>query len=201
MSHSHRTLRSTGVALAVTLTLGLLGACGDDDDGGVIDEVAAPTPVPSSSVTPVAPTEDPGRVNGKGFRLTMPGEPEKSTQTAGEGRSKLVVDVYTVTEGAKSWTATRAAYPKSIPITLRGALDGAATEAAGELAGVRTFRYRGEDAIEGRIDGVRVKGKEASVFARYVLVGRVLYGLVYVDKKGGPKPTSVKAFVDSLRFT
>lgn len=57
-------------------------------------------------------------------------------------------------------------------------------------------------AREVAIIGTLRSDKEATVFARYVLVGRVLYGMIFYSKERGAKKAKKQfdAFVGSLTF-
>ncbi len=51
------------------------------------------------------------------------------------------------------------------------------------------------------ITGVELDGKDVTVFVRYVVVDRVMYGLLYLDKAASPTMTPAFAsFVASLTF-
>jgi len=206
------------VLAAAGLTAGLLAACGGDDnpisrdgtDRPVTASSSSPGPsastsaVPSASASPTvgAPlgaTPTGVLVQGTGFTVRLPGQPEKSSETA-EG--KITFDIYRYETDTATYTVTRGNYPKigTLP-TLHDAINSAAGQAGGKLATSHELKYKHEPGIEGVISGVKLDGKEVTIFVRYVVVDRVMYGLLYLDKGASRELTSpFRTFVESLTF-
>lgn len=209
-------------ALAVVLTAGLVTGCGDDDNPipsagtdrpiGTTPESsqspsAAGTPAPGASADPSAtPTPAPAAtgtvVSGNGFTVLLPGQPEQS-RVNGPAGSRITFDIYRYEAGPEVYTVSRGHYPKlgTLPF-LKEAIDSAADQAGGKLATSRTFKFRKMSAIEGTITGVKDKGEEVTIFARYVVVGRVMFGLLFLDRAGSTAPTlPFRTFAESLTFS
>jgi hypothetical protein len=219
-------LRPAAGALAALVTAGLLTACGGEDnpisrsEGGdrpltsssaspsatssAPSALSAPSATPSGSVPPSvgSPLGTIGGgvvVHGTGFTVLMPGEPEKSAQSA-EGR--ITFDIYRYENDTATYTLTRGYYPKigTLP-TLRDAITSAAGQAGGKLTSSHELKYKHEPGIEGVITGVKLNGKDVTIFARYVVVDRVMYGLLYLDKNAASAFTpAFSTFVESLTF-
>lgn len=213
----------TGAAAAL-MTAGLLAACGGEDNPISRDGTDRPPSSSSSSPAPTAPPSSspsvsagpstsavptvgapPGSmptgvlVQGTGFTIRLPGQPEKSSESA-EGR--ITFDIYRYETDTATYTVTRGNYPKlgTLP-TLHDAITSAAGQAGGTLTDVHELRYRHEPGVEGVITGVKLNGKDVTIFARYVVVDRVMYGLLYLDKGASPTTTSAfREFAESLTF-
>lgn len=183
-------------ALAAALTLGLLAGCGGGDEPD-----AAPEPTPTVTATPTATT---AQVKGKGFTVTMPGKPKKTQEKPKSGPArKLTYDVWTYSSEERTYSINRVAYPSSIPVPSLSSLFSTTVRTSdGKVKSSRSFRYRGEQAYEGTFTGALKSDVEATVYARYVRVGRVVYGLVFFSESGGRKAAekAYDAYVDSLRF-
>ncbi len=223
---SHALRLALGPALTVVLTAGLLAGCGGDDDpipSSAADQTPGksrpigetpeptPTPTPASSSTDgeatAAPSATPApggvEVQGNGITFRLPGEPERFTQTGKAGSTSITFDIFRYEAAAEVYTVTRGHYPKvgTLP-TLKEALETSAKQAGGKIATSRTFTYKKKPAIEGTIVGVKDKGKEVTIFARYVVVDRVMYGLLFLDRGGSAGPTSAfLTFVNSVEFS
>ena len=210
-------------ALAVLLPAGVLIGCGGDDnpipppaESRPIGETPEPTPTAASgseddtgegavSASPSASAAVPTGVlvQGNGISFRLPGEPERLTQTGGSGSARIQFDIFRYETDTEVYSVTRGHYPRigTLP-TLREALDESAEQAGGQVATSRTFRYQRMPAIEGVISGVRDKGKEVTIFARYVVVERVMYGLLFLDRGGADTPPDAfRTFVESVEFT
>ena len=213
-------------ALAVLLPAGVLAGCGGDDnpippaaESRPIGETPEPTPTatsesedsedsddsasadPSASATPGAP--EGVLVQGNGITFRMPGEPERLSQTGGSGSTKIQFDIFRYEGETEVYSVTRGYYPKigTLP-TLKEAIEESADQAGGKLATSRTFKYKKMPAIEGVISGVKDKGEEVTIFARYVVVDRVMYGLLFLDRGGADTPPDAfLTFVESVEFT
>lgn len=138
-------------------------------------------------------------VRGNGFTIRLPGDPEKSNASA---KGNITFDIYRYEAPDAIYTVTRGSYPKmgTLPL-LKEALDSAAGQAGGKVATSKTFKYKHQPTIEGSISGVELDGKEVYIFARYVVVNRVMYGLLFVDKGGSSSSNAAfKTFVESLTF-
>jgi hypothetical protein len=207
-------------AVTALMTAGLLAACGGEDNPISRDNPDRPpassssSPAPSSSPSvsaspstsaaptagaPVASTPPGVLVQGSGFTVRLPGQPEKSSESA-EGR--ITFDIYRYETDTATYTVTRGNYPKlgTLP-TLHDAITSAAGQADGKLTGVHELKYRHEPGIEGVITGVKLDGKDVTIFARYVVVDRVMYGLLYLDRGASPTMTSAfREFAESLTF-
>ena len=206
-------------ALAVLLPTGVLAGCGGDDDpippaaeSRPIGETPEPTPTPSpedsedtasASPSATATATEGVLVQGNGISFRMPGQPERLSQTGGSGSTRIKFDIFRYEGENEVYSVTRGHYPKigTLP-TLAEALDESADQAGGKLATSRTFKYKRMPAIEGVISGVKDKGEEVTIFARYVVVDRVMYGLLFLDRGGadGP-PDAFRTFVESVEFT
>jgi hypothetical protein len=204
--------------LAAALAAGLLAGCGGSDQPlpeakslpiGVTPEVT-PTPgssdsspSPSGSATSSAVTVPGGSlVQGSGFTIRLPGVPEQSQQVASEGSAKITFDIYLYDGTTEAYTVTRAAYPVigTLP-TLHDALQAAADQADGKVATSSMLKYKHEPGIEGTITGAQSDGKDVTIFARYVVIDRVMIGMLYLDRSGGTTPpTAFRTFVESLAF-
>ena len=197
----------------------MVAGCGGDDNpippaaesrpiGETPEPMPTPTPgsedasaAPSASATATAPAGV--LVQGNGISFRMPGEPERLSQTGGSGATKIQFDIFRYESDAEVYSVTRGHYPKigTLP-TLKEALDESADQAGGKLATSRTFKYKKMPAIEGVIAGVKDKGKEVTIFARYVVVDRVMYGLLFLDRGGADTPPAAfLTFVESVEFT
>jgi hypothetical protein len=178
--------------LAGVLTLGLLAAC----DGG---EEAAPLP----TFTPEAPAEPTSvTVGGKGYSVTFPGQPKHSKEKAKRGL-QLTTDVYILRTEDADFSVSRVSYAGHDSPSLRAALSSAANQTDGRLTSSRTFKYRGQPAIEGTIVGSLKSDREAEVKIRYILVDdKVLIGLIYVPNVKPTKATKKVRddFLDSLKY-
>lgn len=211
------------MALAVLLPAGVLAGCGGDDDpippaaeSRPIGETPEPTPTPSPedtedgdaasaapSATATATVPEGVLVQGNGISFRMPGQPERLNQTGGSGSTRIQFDIFRYEGANEVYSVTRGHYPKigTLP-TLAEALEESADQAGGKLATSRTFKYKRMPAIEGVISGVKDKGKEVTIFARYVVVDRVMYGLLFLDRGGADAPPdSFRTFVESVEFT
>lgn len=210
-------------ALVAVLTTGLaagtLGGCGSDSNpipsSGVDRPIgttpeATPTsstdssPQPSASGLPTATTAPvPGGtvIRGSDFTILLPGSAEESKATGPSG-SKITFDIYRYEAGSEIYTVTRGYYPKvgTLPL-LKEAIDSAADQAGGKLATSRTFKYKKMPTIEGTITGVKDKGQEVTIFARYVVVNRIMYGLLYLYRGDMAPNLAFKTFVESLTFS
>ncbi|HUR74102.1 MAG TPA: hypothetical protein VMZ00_07485 [Sporichthya sp.] len=205
-------------ALAAVLAAGTLGGCGGDDNpipaparDAPIGSTPVPTPSPSvdgtgptASAVPTATTPPvPGGtvVRGADFTIVLPGSPEQS-QATGPSGSRITFDIYRYEAGPEVYTVTRGYYPKigTLPL-LKEAIDSAADQVGGKLATSRTFKYQKMPCIEGTITGVKDKGQEVTIFARYVVVGRVMYGLLYLYRGNVAPNLAFKTYVESLTFT
>lgn len=209
-------------ALAVLLSAGVLAACGGDDDpippaaeSRPIGETPEPTPTPNpedsedgedeASAAPSATATAPEGVlvQGNGISFRMPGQPERLSQTGGSGSTRISFDIFRFEGTNEVYSVTRGHYPKvgTLP-TLAEALEESADQAGGKLATSRTFKYKRMPAIEGVISGVRDKGEEVTIFARYVVVDRVMYGLLFLDRGAADAPPDAfRTFVESVEFT
>lgn len=203
-------------ALAAVLAAGTLGGCGGNDNpipapaqdlpiGTTPVPTPSPdgTPEPSGSAVPSTTTPPvPGGtvVHGTDFTVLLPGTPEQSRANGPSG-SRITFDIYRYEAGPEVYTVTRGHYPKigTLPL-LREAIDSAADQAGGKLATSRTFKYKKMPCIEGSITGVKDKGEEVTIFARYVVVGRVMYGLLYLYRGEIAPNLAFKTFVESLTF-
>jgi hypothetical protein len=204
-------------ALAVLLPVGVLAGCGGDDDpippadeSRPIGETPEPTPTPSPedgasaapSATATAAAPEGVLVQGNGISFRMPGQPERLSQTGGSGSTRISFDIFRYEGTNEVYSVTRGHYPKigTLP-TLAEALEESADQAGGKLATSRTFKYKRMPAIEGVISGVKDKGKEVTIFARYIVVDRVMYGLLFLDRGGADAPPdSFRTFVESVEF-
>lgn len=221
MTASGRPRHLSLAALTLALSVVLLGGCGGDNNpipsaadatpgkSRPIGETPepTPTPAPSSSDATAAPSATPVPagvlVQGDGIRFRLPGEPERLTQTGKAGSTSIKFDIYRFEGPTEVYTVTRGNYPKigTLP-TLKEALDTSADQAGGKLATSRTFKYNKMPAIEGAITGVKDKGAAVTIFVRYVVVDRVMYGLLFLDRGGSAGPTSAfLTFVDSVEFS
>lgn len=210
-------------ALAVLLPAGGLAGCGGDDDpippaaeSRPIGETPEPTPTPSPdaegpedtasatpSATATAAVPEGVFVQGNGISFRMPGQPERLSQTGGSGSTRIQFDIFRYESENEVYSVTRGHYPKigTLP-TLAEALEESADQAGGKLATSRTFKYKRMPAIEGVIAGVKDKGKEVTIFARYIVVDRVMYGLLFLDRGGADAPPDAfRTFVESVEFT
>jgi hypothetical protein len=205
-------------ALAVVLA-GTLAGCGGDDNpipSAGVDRPIGATPEPSESPAANATTEPgasavptattppvPGGtlLRGADFTILLPGPAEES-QATGPSGSRISFDIYRYEAGPEIYTVTRGYYPKigTLPL-LREAIDSAADQAKGKLATSRTFKYKKMPCIEGTITGVKDKGQEVTIFARYVVVERVMYGLLYLYRGEIAPNLAFKTYVESLTFT
>lgn len=223
-------VRPAAGALAVLLTAGLLSACGSSDNpisgnpgnsDRPLTSTGSPSPSAAASVAPSA-SADPSSsaaptvgspiggtidgtpptgvlVQGTGFTVRLPGEPEKSSASAKGG---ITFDIYRYESDTAVYTVTRGNYPRigTLP-TLRDAITSAAGQAGGKLTEQKEIKYRHEPGIEGVLTGVKLDGKDVTVFVRYVVVNRVMYGLLYLDKNASPAMTAeFTTFVASLTF-
>jgi hypothetical protein len=139
-------------------------------------------------------------VQGSGFSFSLPGQPDKTSQSA---EAKITFDIYRYDAADATYTVTRGSYPRigTLP-TLNDALKSAAGQAGGKIASSQMLKYKHHPAIEGVITGVTLDGREVSIFARYVVVDRVMYGLLYLDKAANREMTpAFRAFVESLAFS
>lgn len=204
-SHQFRTSTGCG-SVALALTLGLLAGCGAGDDPAAEAAPAArqtPAAAPGVGATSTAtPKADPGLVTGPDFTVTMPGKPTKSKEKPKSGSSGLIYTVWTYQSKAAAYSFSRVAYPSSRRPSLAEAMDAAARQTGGQVATSRNLQYRGEPAREAAVVGALASDREATVFARYVLVGRVMYGMIFYSKESGPKKAkqAFDAFVNSLTF-
>lgn len=178
--------------LAAALSLGVLAGC---DDG----EAAAPLPVatPEPSPEPTSYT-----VGGKNYSITFPGKPKQSKEEAKRGL-KLTTDVYILKSEDANYSISRVSYAGHDTPSLRSALSSAASQTGGRLTSSRTFTYRGQPAIEGKIVGTLKSDRDAEVFIRYVLVdSKILIGLIYVPNVKPTKATKKarEDFLNSLRY-
>jgi hypothetical protein len=214
-------------ALAVLLPAGVLVGCGGDDnpipptaESRPIGETPEPTPTAVSasedgdddengddaaSAAPSATPTAPGGVlvQGNGITFRMPGQPERLSQTGGSGSTRIQFDIFRYEGETEVYSVTRGYYPKigTLP-TLKEAIEESADQAGGKLATSRTFKYKKMPAIEGVISGVKDKGEEVTIFARYVVVDRVMYGLLFLDRGGADAPPGAfLTFVESVEFT
>ncbi len=212
--------RAALVAMLTTaLAAGTLTGCGEEENpipsantDRPIGATPEPTPEasssdddePAASASPAATTPAvPGGtvVRGNGFTILLPGSPEES-QANGPSGSKITFDIYRYEAGAEIYTVTRGHYPKigTLPL-LKEAIDSAADQAGGKLATSRTFKYKKMPCIEGTISGVKDKGQEVTIFARYVVVDRVMYGLLYLYRGNVAPNLAWKTYVESLTFS
>jgi hypothetical protein len=178
--------------LAGALTLGALSAC--DTKG------EAPEALPSATPTPAPQTEF--VVGGKGYSITFPGKPTHSKEEAKRGL-KLTTDVYTLRTEDANFSISRVSYAGHDAPSLRSALSSAANQTGGRLTSSRTYKFRGQPAIEGTVVGSLKSDREAEVTIRYVLVDdKILIGLIYVPNVKPTKATKKvrDAFLDSLRY-
>jgi hypothetical protein len=156
---------------------------------------------PLGSPNPIgAPTPSGVLVQGSGFSFSLPGQPDKTSQSA---EAKITFDIYRYEAADATYTVTRGSYPRigTLP-TLNDALKSAAGQAGGKIATSSMLKYKHHPAIEGVITGVTLDGREVSIFARYVVVDRVMYGLLYLDKAADRDMTpAFRAFVESLAFS
>jgi hypothetical protein len=203
-------------ALAAALAAGTLAGCGGNDNpipsaGSDRPIGATPEPTPASSSddapstgspTPTTPPVPGGTVvRGTGFTVLLPGSPEQSTASGPSG-SKITFDIYRYEAGSEIYTVTRGYYPKigTLPL-LKEAIDSAADQAGGKLATSRAFKYKKMPCIEGTISGVKDKGQEVTIFARYVVVNRVMFGLLYLYRGSTAPNLAWKTYVESLTFS
>lgn len=184
----------TSTVCAAALVLGLLAGCG----GGEKPEVAPP---PAVTATPT-PKAGPVVIKGSDFTVTMPGKAKKSKEQP-KTRPRLTYTVWTYQSPSAAYSISRVAYPSSIAPNLSAALSAAAKQTGGQIATSRSLRYRKEPAREAAVVGALRSDKEATVFLRYVLVGRVMYGLIFYSKEKGAKKAKQQFddFVGSLTFT
>lgn len=204
--HQFRT-STAGGGVALALSLALLAGCGADDGPAAETAPAARrTPAPAVGAAPTgsaSPQADPGLVRGPDFTVTMPGKPTKSKEKPKSGSSRLVYTVWTYESNAAGYSFSRVAYPSSQRPSLEQAMDAAARQTGGQVATSRSLQYRGKPAREAAVVGALPSDREATVFARYVLVGRVMYGMIFYSKQDGAKKAKQQfdAFVGSLTFT
>lgn len=178
--------------LAGALTLGLLAGCGDGEEPAALPSV---TPEPSPEPTSYT-------VGGKNYSITFPGNPTRSKEQAKRGL-KLTTDVYILRAEDANFSASRVSYAGNDAPSLRSALNSAASQTGGRLTSSRTFSYRGQPAIEGKIVGSLKSDREAEVTIRYVLVdAKILIGLIYVPNVKPTKTTRKTRddFLNSLRY-
>lgn len=180
--------------LAGALSLGLVAGCGDGEEPEAL-------PISTPEPTPEAPTEFTAK--GKGYSIVFPAKPRRTEEQAKSGL-KLTYDVYTLRSEDADFSSSRVSYAGRGEPSLRAALNSAASQTGGRISTSRTFRYRGEPAIEGTIVGSLASDREARVTARYILVdGKFLFGLIYRQKAKATKESKRirDAFFNSLRFT
>lgn len=178
--------------LAGALTLGALAGC---DDG----EEAAPLPTFTPEVAPEATSVT---VGGKGYSVTFPGQPKHSKEKAKRGLA-LTTDVYILRTEDANFSVSRVSYAGNPSPSLRAALTSAANQTDGRLTSSRTFKYRGQPAIEGTIVGSLKSDREAEVKIRYILVdSKILIGLIYVPNVKPTKATKKVRddFLNSLTY-
>lgn len=218
---------SAAAAAGAVLAAALLAGCGSEDDPiSRSPDTDRPLTATSSSASPAASSAPPGEplvagdpsaspastvgapltaeptgvlVQGTGFTVRLPGEPEKSSQSA---KGSITFDIYRYETDTATYTVTRGNYPRigTLP-TLHDALSSAAGQAGGKLSGTHELKYRHEPGIEGVITGVQLDGKDVTIFARYVVVDRVMYGLLYLDKNADSSMTpEFRQFAESLTF-
>jgi len=179
--------------LAGALTFGLVAGCTSDEPEAL--------PIPTVSPTP-EPTPSTFIVGGKGYSITFPAKPTHSKEEAKRGL-KLTTDVYTLRSDDANFSISRVSYAGHDAPSLRSALTSAANQTGGRLTSSRTYKYRGQPAIEGTIVGSLKSDREAEVSIRYVLVDdKILIGLIYVPNVKPTKATKKArdAFLDSLKF-
>jgi hypothetical protein len=148
-------------AVTALMTAGLLAACGgednpisrDDTDRPLTSSSSSPAPTSVASAAPsvsasASPSTSAGPtagaplgstptgvlVQGTGFTIRLPGQPEKSSESA-EGR--ITFDIYRYETDTATYTVTRGNYPKlgTLP-TLHDAITSAAGQAGGKLTSV-----------------------------------------------------------------
>jgi hypothetical protein len=178
--------------LASALTLGMAAGC--DTKG------EAPEPIPTATATPAPQTEF--VVGGKNYSITFPGKPTHSTEVAKRGL-KLTTEVYILRTEDANFSISRVSYAGHDAPSLRAALQSAASQTGGRLTTSRTYKYRGQPAIEGTIVGTLKSDREAAVTIRYILVdNKILIGLIYVPKVKATKSTKKvrDAWLESLKF-
>ena len=182
--------------LAGALALSLLAGCGDGEEPEAL-------PAGPPDAAPEATEATTFTAKGKGYSVVFPAQARRSTEQAKTGL-RLTYDVFTLRSENADFSSSRVSYAGYRAPSLREALTSAARQTGGRLSASRTFRYRGEPAIEGTVVGSLASDREAEVTARYVLVdGKILFGLIYRSKvKPNRESSKVRdAFLNSLRFT
>jgi hypothetical protein len=182
--------------LALVAAVTLLAGCGSQEKPRTTDTSGSGTPTVTATPSLVPLTAD-------GFSVLLPGSSTASQQKATSEVGVIGFTLYSARDGSGgTFAVAMTAYPANAVLNLDGAVDGLANALSGRVVANQKVRFRGHPARAVRIT-TSAGGKEATVFARTVLVGRRLFQLQYsVPGADLPAPPPIFAQVlGTVRFT
>lgn len=140
---------------------------------------------------------------GEGFSVSMPGKPERSTETATTPAGPITVILYTSESRNKAYNTSYIQLPAGVEGDLVGAIKGAASAVKGTAQDEVASTFQGFPARDARITNASdKKGNKATIFTRAILAKGRLYQLQYLEKGADVKaaPSAYPTFLASLKI-
>lgn len=176
----HQGMKALAVAGAAAVAL---SGCGSSTSPKAAQKTAQKPAQGSGSTSPSAsPSAAANLVPFKadGISISLPGRPTKQVQSIPTPAGKVKVTMYLVAGGnSKAYMVGVSHYPGSKPLSLDGAVRGAASRMQGKIGSIKKITA---DGHEGRAATVSAgqSGRPLTAFVRVVEVGRVLYQVIYL---------------------
>jgi len=140
---------------------------------------------------------------GEGFTISMPGKPERSSQTTPTAAGELTIVLYTSQSSDEAYTVGYTDIPGGAEADLADVIQGSASSVKGTASDEVDSTYQGFRARDARISNASDdKGNKATVFLRALLAGDRLYQLQYLQKGADVKtaPAEYAEFLASLKI-
>jgi hypothetical protein len=141
--------------------------------------------------------------NGPGYSVLMPGKPDRSVSTVKTAAGPVKVVAYVSDSADRAFAVASITLPISLKGDLDGAVQGAASNIGGTVRDKTKTTHQGFPARDARVTGAKDKnGNAGTVFARFILAGHRMYQLQFVTE--GSDVTSAgdeyDRFIGSLRI-
>ena len=139
----------------------------------------------------------------EGFSVSMPGKPQRSTETANTPAGPITVILYSSEGRNKAYVASYIDLPPGVEGDLAGAISGAAGAVQGTATDEVPTTYQSFPARDARItnadDG---DGNKGTAFLRVINANNRLYQLQYIQAGGDVKTPDSKypEFLSSLKI-
>ncbi len=144
-------------------------------------------------------TKDLETLRGDGFTVSMPGEPERSTQTVPTAKGNVTAVSYTSDSDERAFSIGYTTLPKGIVGDLHGAIAGGAANVGGTVNDEKETTYQGFKARDARITDAKDKG---TLFVRAILAEGRLYVLQFIGEGKNLKtaPAVYTEILNSLKI-